>query len=303
MRQNLPPRRDAAPRLQFQRIHEDRLRRPRGSWPENVLCLTTTASRPGRGVNPMPKQRPTACRESGRVIYEPVLPGQHLASRRERNISRAVLQRSLPHAGRPRCSNTCGADFARRRNDLAAARQRYSIARRADAQRRIGALDCAKVPAPSVLAPVCAGLILGASAISARGQRAMTAKMVAVGYAESLPITASAVSFEFETAVPQPGDSRPAGARAGGVRQSRRRQVAHAQAGDRAAPVILGWDAAGIVEAVGRELQPVQAGRPRLLRRQHQPARHRRALPPGRRAHRRPQAQVARLRRRPRRCR
>ena len=82
-----------------------------------------------------------------------------------------------------------------------------------------------------------------------------------------------------------------------GLRQSRGRQVAHAPAGNRGrSRVILGWDAAGIVEAVGRRLQPVQARRPRLLRRQHQPPRHRCGLPPGRRAHRRPQAEVAELR-------
>src|SRR5581483_10893414 len=38
-----------APRLSFQRIHPRS--RDRGSWPEIVLCLTTTASRPGRGFS------------------------------------------------------------------------------------------------------------------------------------------------------------------------------------------------------------------------------------------------------------
>ena len=124
----------------------------------------------------------------------------------------------------------------------------------------------------------------------------MTAKMVAVGYAESLPIGRGAVSVRVRDGGAAAGRPRPAGARAGGVGQSRRRQVAHAQAGDAGRARHPGMGRGRHRRGGGPRLQPVQAGRPRLLRRQHQPARHRRGLPPGRRAHRRPQAQVARLR-------
>ena len=89
----------------------------------------------------------------------------------------------------------------------------------------------------------------------------MTAKMTAVGYAASLPISEERSLFEFETPVPQAGRARPARARAGGLGQSRSTsRCACASRGRREpSPVILGWDAAGIVEAVGPRLPPLQA--------------------------------------------
>ena len=81
----------------------------------------------------------------------------------------------------------------------------------------------------------------------------MAAKMMAVGYAESLPVTDQGSLFDFETAVPQPG-SRDLLVRVAAisvnpvdVKVRKRKQ------GTRAEPVILGWDAAGTVEAVGRD--------------------------------------------------
>jgi NADPH:quinone reductase len=80
----------------------------------------------------------------------------------------------------------------------------------------------------------------------------MTAKMVAVGYAASLPITEERSLFEFETPVPQPGDRdllvrvQAISVNPVDVKSRTRRQGTQAQ------PLILGWDAAGIVEAAGR---------------------------------------------------
>ncbi len=77
-------------------------------------------------------------------------------------------------------------------------------------------------------------------------------KMVAVGYAASLPITEERSLFEFETAVPTPGDRdllvrvKAVSVNPVDVKTRMRRQ------GTEAAPVILGWDAAGVVEATGR---------------------------------------------------
>ena len=134
-------------------------------------------------------------------------------------------------------------------------------------------------------------------ACPAQGTRVMTAKMVAVGYAASLPITEERSLFEFETTVPQPGE-RDLLVRVQAVSVNPgRRQVAHAQAGntDRASH---SWMGRGRHRRGGwPRLQPVQARRPRLLRRQHQPSRNQRALPPGRRTHRRAQAEIAQLRR------
>ena len=124
----------------------------------------------------------------------------------------------------------------------------------------------------------------------------MTAKMVAVGYAASLPITEERSLFEFETPVPRPGDRdllvrvQAVSVNPVDVKARMRR------AGDRG-PARHPGLGCGRHRRGGRpRLQPVQARRPRLLRGQHQPPRHRRAFPPGRRAHRRPQAQVAELR-------
>jgi zinc-binding alcohol dehydrogenase family protein len=88
----------------------------------------------------------------------------------------------------------------------------------------------------------------------------MAAKMVAVGYAESLPIGEAQSLFEFETAVPQPGDRdllvrvQAVSVNPVDVKSRMRKQ------GTRAEPVILGWDAAGIVEAVGRSCSLFKPG-------------------------------------------
>jgi zinc-binding alcohol dehydrogenase family protein len=88
----------------------------------------------------------------------------------------------------------------------------------------------------------------------------MTAKMRAVGYAASLPVTEERALFEFETAVPQPG-SRDLLVRVQAVSvnpvdvKSRMRR-----AGTDAQPLILGWDAAGIVEAVGADCSLFKPG-------------------------------------------
>ena len=79
----------------------------------------------------------------------------------------------------------------------------------------------------------------------------MAAKMRAVGYAASLPVTDERSLFEFETAVPQPGPHdllvrvHAVSVNPVDVKSRMRRQGTEAQ------PLILGWDAAGIVEAVG----------------------------------------------------
>ena len=79
----------------------------------------------------------------------------------------------------------------------------------------------------------------------------MTAKMTAVGYAASLPISDERSLFEFETPVPNPGEKdllvrvHAVSVNPVDVKTRMRRQ------GTQAAPVILGWDAAGVVEAVG----------------------------------------------------
>ena len=89
---------------------------------------------------------------------------------------------------------------------------------------------------------------------------AMTAKMVAVGYAASLPISEERSLFEFETPVPQPGDRdllvrvQAVSVNPVDVKSRMRKQ------GTEAEPVILGWDAAGIVEAVGRDCSLFKPG-------------------------------------------
>ena len=124
----------------------------------------------------------------------------------------------------------------------------------------------------------------------------MSAKMLAVGYAASLPITEERSLFEFETPVPDVSGRdllvrvKAVSVNPIDVKVGMRKQGTPAQ------PVILGWDAAGIVEAVGPDCPPLRGGRPCLLRRQHQSSRQQLDLPIGGRAHRWPQAQVGRLR-------
>ena len=88
----------------------------------------------------------------------------------------------------------------------------------------------------------------------------MTAKMMAVGYAASLPITDERSLFEFETPVPRPGDRdllvrvQAVSVNPVDVKVRMRKQ------GTEAEPVILGWDAAGIVEAVGASCRLFKPG-------------------------------------------
>ena len=88
----------------------------------------------------------------------------------------------------------------------------------------------------------------------------MTAKMTAVGYAASLPITDERSLFEFETPVPRPGDRdllvrvQAVSVNPVDVKVRMRKQ------GTQAEPVILGWDAAGIVEATGRDCRLFKPG-------------------------------------------
>ncbi len=70
-----------------------------------------------------------------------------------------------------------------------------------------------------------------------------------------------------------------------------------------ATPTILGYDAAGVVEAVGPEVATLVRRRRGLVRRRYQPAGHQRGVSRRRRTHRRPQATVTVVRRTPQRCR
>jgi len=88
----------------------------------------------------------------------------------------------------------------------------------------------------------------------------MAAKMVAVGYAASLPISEERSLFEFETPMPQPGNRdllvrvKAVSVNPVDVKVRMRKQGTQAQ------PVILGWDAAGIVEAAGRDCSLFKPG-------------------------------------------
>jgi NADPH:quinone reductase len=85
-------------------------------------------------------------------------------------------------------------------------------------------------------------------------------KMTAVGYAASLPITEERSLFEFETLTPRPGERdllvrvKAVSVNPVDVKVRMRKQGTVAQ------PVILGWDAAGIVEAVGRDCSLFRPG-------------------------------------------
>src|SRR5215510_7842637 len=79
----------------------------------------------------------------------------------------------------------------------------------------------------------------------------MGAKMAAVGYALSLPITEERSLFEFETTRPRPeGRDLLVSVKAVSVNPVDVK-VRMRKQGTEASPVILGWDAAGIVEAAG----------------------------------------------------
>lgn len=78
--------------------------------------------------------------------------------------------------------------------------------------------------------------------------------MKAVGYSESLPVTDERSLFDFEAPRPEPG-SRDLLVRIEAVSVNPvDTKVRMRRAGTPEQPVILGWDAAGVVEAVGREV-------------------------------------------------
>jgi NADPH:quinone reductase len=88
----------------------------------------------------------------------------------------------------------------------------------------------------------------------------MTAKMMAVGYAASLPITEQRSLFEFETPVPKPA-GRDLLVRVAAIAVNPvDTKVRMRKQGTEAAPIILGWDAAGTVEAVGPDCSLFKPG-------------------------------------------
>jgi NADPH2:quinone reductase len=84
--------------------------------------------------------------------------------------------------------------------------------------------------------------------------------MKAIGYSESLPIAEDRSLFEFDAPTPAPGprDLRVQ-VKAISVNPVDTK-VRMRRAGTRETPVILGWDAAGIVEAVGSEVSLFRKG-------------------------------------------
>src|SRR5499427_3230299 len=87
----------------------------------------------------------------------------------------------------------------------------------------------------------------------------MAAKMVAVGYAASLPISEERSLFEFETPMHQPNRDLLVRVKAVSVNPVDVK-VRMRKQGTQDQPVILGWDAAGIVEAVGRDCSLFEPG-------------------------------------------
>lgn len=84
--------------------------------------------------------------------------------------------------------------------------------------------------------------------------------MKAVGYIKSLPITEERALFDFEAEAPAPGP-RDLLVRVKAVSVNPvDTKVRMRRAGSEGAPVILGWDAAGVVEAVGAEVSLFKAG-------------------------------------------
>jgi zinc-binding alcohol dehydrogenase family protein len=84
--------------------------------------------------------------------------------------------------------------------------------------------------------------------------------MKAIGYVDSLPAADEKALFEFETAKPDPGPRdllvriKAIAVNPVDTKVRMRRQ------GTKDAPVILGWDATGVVEAVGAEVTLFKAG-------------------------------------------
>src|SRR4030095_15077392 len=78
--------------------------------------------------------------------------------------------------------------------------------------------------------------------------------MKAIGYSESLPIAEDRSLFAFDAPKPAPG-ARDLLVQVKAISVNPvDTKVRMRRAGTKAAPVILGWDAAGIVEAVGSEV-------------------------------------------------
>ncbi len=88
----------------------------------------------------------------------------------------------------------------------------------------------------------------------------MSTKMVAVGYAASLPVSDSRSLFEFEAEVPRP-EGRDLLVRVNAVSVNPVDvKVRMRKQGTQASPVILGWDAAGTVEAAGSACELFRPG-------------------------------------------
>lgn len=84
--------------------------------------------------------------------------------------------------------------------------------------------------------------------------------MRAIGYVDSLPVDDERSLFEFETPKPSPGP-RDLLVRIRAIAVNPvDTKVRMRRAGTKEAPVILGWDAAGVVEAVGKEVSLFKAG-------------------------------------------
>ncbi len=84
--------------------------------------------------------------------------------------------------------------------------------------------------------------------------------MKAIGYTKSLPIAEERALFDFETAAPPPG-ARDLQVRVKAVSVNPvDTKVRMRRAGSEEVPVILGWDAAGVVEAVGAEVTLFKPG-------------------------------------------
>ena len=89
--------------------------------------------------------------------------------------------------------------------------------------------------------------------------------MKAVGYAESLPITDERSLFDFEAPKPIPG-SRDVLVKIEAIAVNPiDTKVRKRKAGTTDSPVILGWDAAGLAEAVGANVTVSPRGRRLLL--------------------------------------